>query len=155
MRTPVLQAPYDLRPSRSLDTWELSGWTLKVYGISASGPRPSDALVVIARDLARRTLPQPALAEHRYGVGFVGIHEGRGANFVFVDWWENDNEIHHVNYFALEGETSYTEARGGILCVWDLRVLEFERAAWIGTVLKNPAGPDLDAYLARRLNEDV
>ena len=37
-------------------------------------------------------------------------------------------------------------------CVWELGVVEFERQAWIEDVIGNPAGPDLDRYMARRFN---
>ena len=33
-------------------------------------------------------------------------------------------------------------------CVWELGVVEFERRAWIETVIGNPDGPDIDAYMA-------
>jgi len=152
----ALPTGYAPRPIRPLDTWLLDGWTLKVYGIT-HGPAPiAPALLEAARSLAARTLPQPAVAADRYGLGFVGIHQGNGADFVFVDWWGNDNEIHHVNYCAGSGDVArLEEVRGAVICVWDLRVLEFERRAWIETMLANPAGPDRDAYLAHRLSEDV
>lgn len=37
-------------------------------------------------------------------------------------------------------------------CVWDLTVIGFERQAWLERALANPAGPGLDAYLARQLD---
>jgi hypothetical protein len=43
---------------------------------------------------------------------------------------------------------------GPAACVWDLRVMAFERDAWLECILKNPR-PDVEAYLQRRLNEDV
>jgi hypothetical protein len=42
-----------------------------------------------------------------------------------------------------------------IACVWDLRVLAFERQAWLETVLKSSGNVNLDAYLQRQLNEDT
>ena len=49
----------------------------------------------------------------------------------------------------------YMTPTGVIACVWDLYIIAFERKAWIDTVLNNPEGPDLDAYLGRQLNDDV
>lgn len=49
----------------------------------------------------------------------------------------------------------YMTPTGLIACVWDLRVMWFEREAWVETVLANPAGPDIEQYLLRRLNEDA
>ena len=46
-------------------------------------------------------------------------------------------------------------ATGPAACVWDLRVIGFERDAWLSKVLRNPGGPDIDAYLFERLNEDA
>ena len=93
-----------------------------------------------------------------YSVGFLGIHEGRTANFVFVDWWAEENELHHhvyVSSMAAPAELAYMTPTGLAACVWDLRVMAFERQAWIDTVLRNPKGPDFEAYLKQHLNEDV
>ena len=40
-------------------------------------------------------------------------------------------------------------------CVWELGINEFERQAWFADVLANPAGPNLDRYLERRLNTEL
>jgi hypothetical protein len=147
---------YKLRPIRSLDTWDVAGWRLKVYGIAYQNGAPRPELMMTARRLALECLPQPALAQDRYGVGFIGIHDGRGANFIFVDWWANENELHHHSFSAPGDElVALAPVEGAVACVWDLRVLEFERHAWLETVLTNRKGPDLDAYFARRLNEDA
>lgn len=34
-------------------------------------------------------------------------------------------------------------------------MIDFERRAWLETVLTNPRGPDLDAYLRAQMSEDV
>jgi hypothetical protein len=41
------------------------------------------------------------------------------------------------------------------VCVWDLRLQSFEREAWIKYLLCRPDGPDFEAYLAERLNENA
>jgi hypothetical protein len=153
-----LLEPYTPRPIRFLELWEDAGWRIKVYGIVYGGGRPDPLLLEAARATARARLPEPAVAPGRYGVGFLGVHQGRGVNFVFVDWWTAENELrHHVHLSEAEAPAALTDAThtGQAACVWDLRVIGFERDAWVETVLTNPAGPDLDAYLARRLNEDV
>lgn len=45
--------------------------------------------------------------------------------------------------------------KGLIACVWDLKILSFEREAWLNCVLNNPDGPSLEKYLATQLNENV
>jgi hypothetical protein len=153
-----LQEPYQTRPLRFLELWTPGDWRLKLYGIAYRGETPRPALVEAARRVARDVLPQPAITDDRYGVGFVGVHDGRGANFVFVDWWAAENELHH-HVFISPGDRpdalAPQTASDPIACVWDLAVLTFERTAWLETVLTNPAGPDLAAYLDRRCNQDV
>ncbi len=153
-----LQEPYATRPIRFLELWQESGWRLKVYGIAYGRPAPRPELLDAAKALARSRLRESAEGKPHYGVGFVGIHDGRGAIFIFVDFWSDENELHHHVYVAPSDQPErleYVTPSGLTACVWDLRVLCFERQAWIEAVLANPAGPDLDKYLSSRLNEDV
>lgn len=152
-----LREPYAPRPIRFLETWGTGGWRLKVYGISYGRERPRAGLVETAKAIARACLP-PAHERGNYGVGYVGVHDGRGANFIFVDWWADENELHHHVFAAPSDEVEALPeitATGLSACVWDLRVQCFEREAWLETVLRNPAESSLDDYMRRRLNEDV
>jgi hypothetical protein len=90
-----LSEPYAARPIRCLDILGFDGWRVKLYGIAYQGERPVRALVDAARAAAETRMPRPAVSEDRYGVGFVCAHDGRGGNFVFVDWWAGENELHH------------------------------------------------------------
>jgi hypothetical protein len=153
-----LAETYAPRPIRPLGTLEHDGWRLKVYGIAYSGETPSTGLTTAAARIATQQLPFPAVFDGRYGVGFLGVHAGRGADFVFVDWWEDENELHHHVFVAPAGELEAFEEKtstGLAACVWDLAVICFERRAWLETVLANPAGPDLEGYMARRLDAAV
>ncbi|HEV2800932.1 MAG TPA: hypothetical protein VGW12_10570 [Pyrinomonadaceae bacterium] len=153
-----LTEAYEPRPIRFLEEWAFDGWRLKVYGISYRRERPRAELVETARRLAQESLPAACEGGRNYGVGYVGVHDGRGANFIFVDWWADENELHHRVYAAPSVELKdlpEITATGLSVCVWDLRVQCFEREAWLDAVLKNQSGADLEAYLARRLNEDV
>jgi hypothetical protein len=154
----VLQEPYQPRPIRFLEIWPESGWRLKVYGLAYQRPLPRPELIEAAKNIAHaRLLEIPATLNH-YRVGFLGIHDGRGANFVFVDFWANENELHHHVYVSptdRPGQLEYVTPTGLTACVWDLRVMCFERQAWFEAVLTNAAGPDLEKYLACRLNEDI
>jgi hypothetical protein len=153
----LLQEPYEPRPIRFLEEWTIDGWRLKVYGICYRRARPRAELIEMAGRVARESLP-PAREGGNYGVGYVGVHDGRGANFIFVDWWADENELHHRVYAAPSDELKdlpEITATGLSVCVWDLRVQCFERGAWLEAVLTNPRGADLEDYLGRRLNEDA
>jgi hypothetical protein len=149
--------PYQPRPVRPLSDFEPAGWRCKVYGIAYGRAAPRVALVDAALAVARDVLP-PAGSAGNYGLGFVGVHDGRGSCFVFVDWWADENELHHHVFVSPSGAPTALEERtatGLSACVWDLAVIAFERVAWVETVLANPGGPDFDAYFAQRFEGDV
>jgi hypothetical protein len=153
-----LVEPYAKRSVECLDVLTFDGWRLKLYGIAYRRERPIQSLVDAAVAAARKRLPRPAVAADRYGVGFIGAHDGRGANFVFVDWWENEDELHHHAWLSSKEQPANLRPVGPddfTACAWDLAVIGHERAAWIRHVLARADGPDLDAYLADRLSGQV
>jgi len=152
-----LAEPYATRRVRPLRLERHEGWVLKIYEISYRGP-VSDVLRSAALEVIRKRLPLPAAGGDRYGVGFAGIHQGRGANFVFVDWWAQENELHHNVWFsdsATPGDLRAAGSEDPIACCWDLSVLCHERAAWVRHVLARPDRPGLDGYLADVLDAQV
>jgi hypothetical protein len=154
----TLAEPYATRSVRCLTLLVIDGWRLKVYGIAYRSESPTQALVDAAVAAARKQLPRPAVSSDRYGVGFVGVHDGRGANFVFVDWWANEDELHHHAWLSSKEEPGRLRATGSddfTACAWDLAVIGHERAAWVRHVLARAQGPDIDAYLADRLSGDI
>ena len=53
-----------------------------------------------------------AIARH---VGFLGVHDGRTSNFVFLDFWADENELHHhvfVSPIALPDQFTYVTPTG-------------------------------------------
>jgi hypothetical protein len=154
----VITKPCERRPIRFLEQWQPDGWRMKVYGIAYDRPAPRAELIVAAKETALQTLQEQAAVTKHYSVGFVGVHDSRTGNFVFVDWWADENELHHHVFISPTDEPSGLfdmTAIGPHFCVWDLRVIGFERDAWLATVLRNPGGPDLNAYLQQQLNEDA
>lgn len=141
------------RPARFLGIEEFGDWRMKVYGLTAEHQRLLPELITEAKKLARNVVPQTLSDE--YGVGFIGVHCGRDSNFVFIDWWANENELHHhVFCSSLEQPLDLRRAAEGVsACVWDLQVIWFERNAWVDKVLNNARGPDLDAYLQKVLDD--
>jgi hypothetical protein len=149
-RRPVtLAEPYQPRPVEPLGIWHLHGWSLKAYGIAYRGaPRP--ALVAAARGAAIGALAAVSPRHVTYGVGFVGIHEGRTETQVFLDLWANENELLHTTWVApLDQPEGLRPAPADqcAVCVWDLGLQAFERQAWMDHVLCNPHGPSVESYL--------
>ncbi|MDA0285592.1 MAG: isochorismatase [Planctomycetota bacterium] len=154
----IPSAPYQKRPIRFLELWQRGGWRVKVYGITSGRTAPRDELIEAAKAVTSERLANVSASMQHYSVGFLGVHDGQTSNFVFVDWWADENELHHHVYTSrCEDPTrlTYATPTGVIACVWDLRLMAFERQAWLDTVLKRSGGADLDAYLAQQLNEDA
>ncbi|CAN5723048.1 hypothetical protein BH23GEM9_BH23GEM9_12900 [soil metagenome] len=143
---------YRPRQIRLIELWGVADWRLKLYGIAYGRDRPAAALLEAARIRAAGVLPRPAVTATRYGVGFMGVHQGRDADVAFVNWWSHENELHHHVWVAHGGTGNFMRAGDSrfIACVWDLAVLAFERQAWIDSILAAPR-PDLDRYLALQL----
>ena len=166
---PNLVESYRSRPVRFLGVADLTGWRVKTYGISAAAERPPEALTEAAKRLARDRLPHPPawsppvgddaeIRKDRYGVAIMIVHEAREGCFVLVSWWVGENMLEHHAWFASDGPPFAFESladTGIAACVWELAVLAFERDAWVETVLARPDEPDLEAYLDRRMDEDV
>lgn len=147
--------PYVTRPIEFIDQVDSEGWRLKVYGISATSlPLPTEVVSAGISNVLPH-LPQPALTEQRYGVGFLIIHHGTMRNWFLVDWWEQQDIIHHKLFWSPlnEPDSIATELdKSLIACVHELRVVNFESEAWIKTVLCNDKQPSFAKYLKLRLN---
>ncbi|MEJ8569389.1 isochorismatase [Elongatibacter sediminis] len=153
-----LSEAYRTRAIRFLELWDIDEWKLKVYGITYTDDPLAPSLVHAAREVASARIRENASQTHHYGVGFVGIHQGKTGNFVFVDWWADENELHHHVYVspsAQPSELEYKTPSGLTACAWDLFLIGHERDAWVGHVLRQHESPDLEAYLGARLNGDV
>ena len=130
---------------------------MKIYGISSLGETPEQGFIETAKNVASSTLPAPATEAARYGAAFVTFHRAEMFNQIIVDWWERVNELrHHVFKSLPERPYAFEEitASGEAFCIWELRVIGFERDAWLEMAIKNGNGNGIDDYLNCRLNED-
>ena len=152
-----LREPFRPRPVTFLELWEVGGWRLKLYGLSYEHEKPNPDLIAAAKQVIPLHLPPPN-ADGAQGVGFVGVHQGRERHYVFVDWWARDTELrHHLFLSSVNSplELEYAGGTGVLASVWGLQLIWFERNAWVEKVLANPRGPDLEAYLKKRLSDQA
>ena len=142
--------PYAPRPVQFCVVAEPRGYRLKQYVIVYDGPFRGDDFRDGLR-LAFEALPAPAVTADRPGVGFAIAHQGNGADYVVLGWWDRENELPlRVFVRPQTPDGAWRPARGGeSVCVWDLEVIWFERQAYVQTVL---GGEDVEAYLAKQLN---
>ncbi len=136
----------DQRPITFLGTHDIDGWKIKTYRTTHLGA----GLMSAARHRAAGALPERPDRVGAYGVGFLIVHQTAGSCFALVDWWVREDELHQ-RVFATDPdrptafEPLHTTVVGRVPA---LDVLGHERQAWLRHVLANPAGPDIDAYLA-------
>ena len=129
---------------------------MKLYGIAWRGELPRAELISAAKKIAREQLTKEN--SPNYGVGFIGVHDGRGAALVFVDFWGNENELFHRVFLSRENDPEKlrpAKPEDSSVCVWDLQLQSFERSAWIKHVLEKPETPDFDGYLSEHLHADL
>jgi hypothetical protein len=148
--------PYATRSFRFIEFLSITDWRMKLYGIACGGELPRAALLTAAKKIACDQLSKEAVDNYR--VGFIGVHDGRDAAFVFVDFWGNENELFHRVFLSRDNDPEKlapAKPADSSVCVWDLHLQSFERAAWIKHVLRKPDSPDFDGYLAEHLCEDA
>src|SRR5438477_11074276 len=134
--------PYAPRAFRFIELLEVGAWRMKLYGIAFQGEMPRPELISAAKRIAHGQLAKEK--ENNYRVGFVGVHDGREAAFVFVDFWGNESELFHRVFLSRDSDPAKllpAEASDSSVCVWDLHLQSFERAAWIKHVLRKPNTP--------------
>lgn len=149
--------PYRKRRVRGAGVWEAAGWRIKLYVIAYRGDAPRPEVVDAAKRVAETGLPQPPTTEDRYGVGFLIVHDGRDGCWCLIDWWGEEDILFH-RLFAAPSDRPWEmwpATDGRTACVWELAVWGFERRAWMEHVLANPAGPDLERYLAAQMDAEV
>jgi hypothetical protein len=153
-----LAESYEPRPIRFLELWQRDAWRLKVYSLAYQMPLARPHVVETSKRVLWDHLRRVAADEAHYHAGFIGINDGRGSIFSFVDFWADENELHHHVFVAPKdriGQLAYTTPTGLIACVWDMALIAFERQAWVDAVLNNPNGPDIEAYLSTEMNCEV
>ena len=134
------------RPLTFLGVEAVAGYQLKVYAIRSADQAFERGRFAGGWTLAAEALPQPAVTGGRPGLGFVILHQAQGDDYLILGWWDRENEL--PTRVFLGGINGWREARGGeSFCVWDQRVMWWEREAYVGTVLAGRAG-GAEAYLA-------
>jgi hypothetical protein len=157
-QTVEISEAYRPRTIHFLGLWEIHEWRLKAYTISPAGVEPAQELMEGAKALAKDRIAGSARSGETYRVGYVGVHAGKAGNFVFIDWWANENEVYHHVYAspaARPTDFQYLTPTGASACVWDLQLIWFEREAWVASILSRPEAPDIDAYLTTTMQVDA
>jgi hypothetical protein len=134
---------------------DLAGRRVKPYHITLE-PDATLAPVIVgaAYAMAEHMLAPPD--REMPPASWLVLHEGTTSTYLCVYDWVWGNAVEVISAAAAEpflgcpdDDPAHFVPVTRILagCVWELTVLEHERAAWVRHMLV-PAEPDLDAYLA-------
>jgi hypothetical protein len=142
--------PYIARPIRYAGLAEPHGYRIKRYVILYGGGPFREDDFERGIEMAFESLPRPAVTDNRPGVGFLIMHQGNGADYIVLGWWDNENELPlRVVVRSQTADGQWRPAREGeSVCVWDLEVIWSERQAYVQTVL---GGGTIEAYLDRHI----
>ncbi len=143
MKVPVTTT-YEPRRVAVLDRVGNEDWQLKAYWMSPDGSEPDHQVVGDAAEAALAVLE----AEDGYGAGFLIVHRGVIADWIVLGWW-TDEDILRRRVLVHDGSGVVDRSDEHFLaCVWELSVVDWERKAWINTVLRHPENADTERYLA-------
>lgn len=148
--------PYKKRHIKFITQACHDGWRFKVYGINKDDTPIPNKLTQQVLQAVPPFLSQPAVSEQRYGVGFITIHCGSLRNWILLDWWEQQDILHHRLFSSpLDSSAEITPEldRSLIACVHELRVVNFESEAWIKHALNDTQATAIDNYLNCRFEE--
>jgi hypothetical protein len=131
---------------------ELSGWPVKVYGMTATAPEARPELLNAAREKASEVLAGTSREEDA-GAAFLIAHDARPACFVLVHWWQGVDLFQRYFRAPLERPAGLEPVKSGqIGCVWELELVAFEREAWVRHAF-GATEPDVAAYLVDRFRD--
>lgn len=134
----AVSEPFAPRPRSWLGVLRQHDWSVRRWSICYPSQRPFDPQrfeAVIADLLA--SLPQPAVTRQRPGVAMLILHQGRGADYAVLAWWDQENEL--PLKIAVNRGAGWRPAQPDeSICVWDLELLNLERQHYIAEVLRQP-----------------
>ena len=139
---------------RAVGRWRVKCTAITVRGTAAHFADVFDA----AWAQAGRLLDAVPDAGADAGIACLTVHVGVGGVWLLLDWWAQGDILMHRHFHApVVDPTRFADVGPDHLgpCVWALAVQAHERQAWLSHVLDNPAGPDLDAYLADGLTATI
>jgi len=137
--------PYLPRPLVFLGVESIRGHRLKVYSIHEADVAFERARFDDGCAQLDALLPTADASSGCPGLGFVILHQGVTGDYLILCWWDRENEL--PTRVLIRDSGVWRAAQGGeSFCVWDLRVMWFEREAYVATMLAHRSAED---YLAQ------
>lgn len=138
------------------NTIRVNNWQIKVYKFTFRETFQADEIL----EKAIAKLPEwletaKTLNFEIYHIGFLMIHEGRDGIWCILSWWLGENMLRSLTFStstASPNDFTLNPQKGGMVCVWELEVINFERKMWIEHILKKAENPDFAGYLNEKMS---
>ena len=143
------------RPIQCLELWKDSKWTIKVYCITQPENNVDRNFISIAKQIASQEIIKVNEKDEHYYSAFLTIHIAEQFNQIIFDWWAKENELRHKVFKAEAGTpTKFTDIThtGEAFCIWELKVIAFERDAWMKHIIMKDDKPSFEEYYCTTLN---
>lgn len=123
---------------------------VKLSAIFAEGKKISEAVFEAAKGKIAEAKGEIERTPHQ-GAGFAILHEGEEGRWLMLHWWVAGGIATQKLWRAdLAPGTPFIEADPLLMaCVWELGLIDFERRAWIDTVM---SGKTVSDYIERRFS---
>ena len=145
-------SPYTPRWFVPLEPWQSSGFDVKPYWISVEDREPDPELLNAAHDRVAEAAREAGKLGDHHDASFFILHHGTDGTWLLFYWWVFGS-IFGTFRFHADDVTPFrfdpVEDPRLNACVWEGVVVEYERQAWVRTMLTST--PDHEAYLKDRL----
>ncbi|WP_420960502.1 hypothetical protein [Brucella sp. IR073] len=121
---------------------------LSIIEADATSPLP-DAAIDAAKETIAGTAEKLTATRH-LDAGFAIVHQGEEGLWLLLHWWLEGGIATHMLWRSnLDGEPAFVPAEPLLMaCVWELGIIDFERRAWMETVM---SGKPVADYLTRTM----
>lgn len=141
----------EFRQSISINDWKVKVYTLTYRNRFEANEILGKAVGKLVNWLEYTT----KLDFEIYKIAFLMVHEGRDGVWSILNCWLGENMLRSITFrTSLSNPTEFEmlPEEGGMLCVWELEVVDFERKMWIEHILKKAETPDFAGYLNEKLS---
>lgn len=146
------------RPIRFIELWTTNQWKIKIYYITEFGMELDESFITIAKNIAENEIAKITPSHNHHHSAFLTIHISGPFVFnqIIFDWWAEENELRHLVFKAEPNDPKNfvnITSTGKAFCIWELKIIGFERDSWMENILLNE-NPSLEKYYSDVLNID-
>jgi hypothetical protein len=146
---------YQQRKIAFLELHSIDDWTFKIYSICKEESVFDSSIFENVKGQISNWIEVNFNVElPTQKIGFVIIHQAREGVFVILNWWVDQVMLQSHVFFSdfqdlyLFKPYKYSNI---IACIWELEIMNFEKNAWVESVLKQDDENSISSYLSRKI----